>query len=98
MQECDHLCITENMSIFLKKNTLSYFISSYCYKNFINQDVYVTVIDPQGTTFILSRDLIIDNHPDSKVHGPIMGPIWGRQDPGGPHVGLMNFAIWAYNS
>ena len=20
--------------------------------------------------------------------------IWGRQDPGGPHVGLMNFAIW----
>ena len=24
-----------------------------------------------------------------------MGPIWGRQDPGGPHVGPMNFAIWA---
>ena len=23
-----------------------------------------------------------------------MGPIWGRQDPGGPHVGHMNFAIW----
>ena len=23
-----------------------------------------------------------------------MGPIRGRQDPGGPHVGLMNFAIW----
>ena len=23
-----------------------------------------------------------------------MGPIWGRQDPGGPHVGPMNFAIW----
>ena len=23
-----------------------------------------------------------------------MGPIWGRQDPGGPHVGRMNFAIW----
>ena len=23
-----------------------------------------------------------------------MGPIWGRQDPGGPHDGLMNFAIW----
>ena len=31
--------------------------------------------------------------PDSKVHGAIMGPIWGRQDPGGPHVGPMNFAI-----
>ena len=35
------------------------------------------------------------NHPDSKVHGANMGPIWGRQDPGGPHVGPMNFAIWA---
>ena len=32
--------------------------------------------------------------PDSKVHGANMGPIWGRQDPGGTHVGPMNFAIW----
>ena len=32
--------------------------------------------------------------PDSKVHGASMGPIWGRQDPGGPHVGPMNFALW----
>ena len=32
--------------------------------------------------------------PDSKVHGASMGFIWGRQDPGGPHVGPMNFAIW----
>ena len=31
---------------------------------------------------------------DSKVHGANMGPIWGRQDSGGPHVGPMNFAIW----
>ena len=32
--------------------------------------------------------------PDNKVHGANMGPIWGRQDPGGPHVGPMNFVIW----
>ena len=32
--------------------------------------------------------------PDSKVHGVDMGPFWGRQDPCGPHVGPMNFAIW----
>ena len=32
--------------------------------------------------------------PDSKVHGTNMGPIWGRQDPGGPHVGPMKLAIW----
>ena len=31
--------------------------------------------------------------PDSKVHGANMGPIWGRQDSGGPHVGPMIFAI-----
>ena len=32
--------------------------------------------------------------PDIKVHGANMGPIWGRQDPGGPHVGPMDLAIW----
>ena len=32
--------------------------------------------------------------PDSKVYGAHMGPIWGRQDPGGPYVGPMNLAIW----
>ena len=37
-------------------------------------------------------------YPDSKVHGTNMGPIWGRQDPGGPHVGPMKFAIWVYES
>ena len=34
--------------------------------------------------------------PDSKVHGANMGPIWVRQDPGGPHVGPMNSAIWVH--
>ena len=34
------------------------------------------------------------SYPDSKIHGTNMGPISGRQDPGGPHVGPMNFAIW----
>ena len=43
---------------------------------------------------------IITNHcshnPDSKVHGAIMGPIWGRQvmsAPDGPHFGPMNIVI-----
>ena len=34
------------------------------------------------------------NIPDSKIHGANVGPTWGRQDPGGPHVGPMNHAIW----
>ena len=29
----------------------------------------------------------------TRFMGPTWGP-WGRQDPGGPHVGPMNFAIW----
>ena len=33
---------------------------------------------------------------DSKVHGVNMGPFWCRKDPGGPLVGPMNFAIWAF--
>ena len=37
---------------------------------------------------------LIMAYPDSKVRGANMGPIWGRQDPGGPHVGPMNLAIW----
>ena len=31
--------------------------------------------------------------PDSKVHGANMGPIWGQQDLGGPHVSHMNLVI-----
>ena len=33
-------------------------------------------------------------NPESKVHETNMGPIWGRQDPGGSHVGPMNFAVF----
>ena len=30
----------------------------------------------------------------ARFMGANMKPIWGRQDPGGPHVDPMNFAIW----
>ena len=39
----------------------------------------------------------VHGYPDNKVHGANMGPIWGRPDPGGPHVGPMNLAIWVLN-
>ena len=43
------------------------------------------------------NDAILKNsNPDSKVHGANMGPTWGRQDPGGPHVGHVNLAIWEH--
>ena len=47
----------------------------------------------------LMRGVCVDSYsnPDSKVHGANMWPIWGRrQDPGGPHVSPMNFAIWDF--
>ena len=46
--------------------------------------------------FCCVKSSIKFTHPDSKVHGANMGPIWGRQDLGGPYVGLMNLAIWAH--
>ena len=47
----------------------------------------------------LIYDLHLSLHccPDSKVHVANMGPIWGQQDLGGPHVGPMNLAIWVYS-
>ena len=39
-----------------------------------------------------SNHLLV-TYPDSKVHGTNIGSIWGRKGPGGPRVGLMNFAI-----
>ena len=35
-----------------------------------------------------------ENIPNRKVHVAHMGPTWGRKDPGGPHVGHVNLAIW----
>ena len=47
-------------------------------------------------SFHHTREIIRDlAAPDSKVHETNVGPIWGRQDPGGPHVGPMTFAIWS---
>ena len=41
-------------------------------------------------------DRVIKGFYCSKLHGANMGPIWGLPNPGGPHVGPMNFAIWAH--
>ena len=66
-------------------------------------DAGILLIGPPETDF---NEILIKNRtfsfkkiylkmsPDSKVHEANMGPIWGRQDPGGPQVGPMNFAIW----
>ena len=66
-------------------------------------DAGILLIGPSETDF---NEIVIKIHtfsfkkiylkmsPDSKVHEANMGPIWGQQDPGGPQVSPMNFAIW----
>ena len=43
---------------------------------------------------VMGESHCFESIPDCKVHGANMGPIWGWQDPGGPHVGPMNLVIW----
>ena len=42
------------------------------------------------------QSLILHNYPIGKVCVANMGPIWGQQDPGGPHIGPMSRAIWVF--
>ena len=60
-----------------------------------NSPLYIDDLMEDAAGVILSTGSAGERHPDSKVHGANMGPIWGRQDPGGPHAGPMNFVIWA---
>ena len=53
----------------------------------------INICNQRELSFLLSHP---QSYPDSKDHGANMGPIWGRQDPGGPHVDTMNFAIWVW--
>ena len=78
------------------------FRNSYCrYDAIYTMDV-TTLMNRNNNTLHPSwpstgLPLIVDNglaSPDNRVHGANMGPIWGRQDPSGTHVGPMNFAIW----
>ena len=53
------------------------------------------VLSTIGTAVLTSMlNAFLAAFPDSMVPGANMGPIWVRQDPGGPTVGPMNFAIW----
>ena len=55
--------------------------SSFLYKMI---SVSKEIIHTRSSVFALK------GNPHSKVHGAVMGPIWGRQGPGGPHVGPLN--------
>ena len=57
-------------------------------------DFHVAANMDTGSLTWIGKIEVLNNHPDRNVKGANMGPIWGRQDPGGPHVGAMNFATW----
>ena len=85
--------ISEHMSTYWRCQFGKHFV-----KELLNRCIFDTCFTCQfaymniSTTFF-SYCSIYHKNPDSKVHGANMGPIWGRQDPGGPHVRPMNFAI-----
>ena len=72
-----------NSSAFIQKNSFEIVVCK----------ILAILFRPQFVNhYLLGKEA--EYVPDSRVHGANMGPIWGRQDPGGPHVGPMNFAIW----
>ena len=84
-----------------KKNVLYIQITIHVPYHFVSHrpNLYFNLENGLNVVFILlSRGRqYACSCPNSKVHGANMGPIWGRQGPGGHHVGPMNFAIWAHN-
>ena len=55
-------------------------------------------ISPTNVHIRISAEYTVTHLRETFVSGIVletnMGPIWGRQDPGGPHVGPLNFVIW----
>ena len=66
---------------------------SYLY-NGIPKHFYIEMPPDIQYAHFFNGWLYMDDFPESKNYGANMGPTWGRQDPGGPHVGPMNLAIW----
>ena len=63
-----------------------------------NDELCVVTCRGKELAFKLTKFWFVESyswyHPWKQVHGANMGPIWGRQDPSGPHVGPMSFATW----
>ena len=76
---------------------------SYVQMQWLDKDVHVPVYQSQYVSLGLCFPCSVSqgaawwkHFAEAEHHKPpliarFMGPIWGRQDPGGPHVGPMNF-------
>ena len=84
-------------------NLAFYVLECHCERyGFVIQCFHDGMVRPLGSTSMGPdgycwtgrwSDTIDEVYPDSKVHEAYVGPTWGRQDPGGPHVGPMNLVI-----
>ena len=63
-------------------------------KSYYENEICRCVCEYSAAMVPIVMSSLFATFPDSKVHGANMGPIWGQQDPGGPHVGPMNFVVW----
>ena len=73
--------------------SINYLLTSHL-SSLILQSLWFHLTDRWCCLVYVSVCSFSHNIPDSKVHGANMGPIWVRQDPGGSHVGPVNFAVW----
>ena len=82
--------------VLYRHSTISSEMGEANISNFLKipQILHMLSTKPCGVGCISGMYSMLYGVPDSKVHGASMGPIWGWQDPGGPHVGPMNLAIW----
>ena len=87
--------LTRVKSYILLHDSWDLSISILCYFMEIKsvRDARKYICTAKTRTTIIS---IPHGYPDSKIQGANMGPIWGRQDPGGPHVGPMNLVFWVW--
>ena len=88
----DHLTISVSNCVSCRSWAL--LARTFLHKTY--QFVPPTVLcEPKRPLCCFWRNMQVTKTPESKVHGANMGPTWGRQDPGGSHVGLIKIAIWA---
>ena len=87
-------------SISLQWDTASYWKVGSCFILFLSYCKFLAFLVAVASVY---RNIVVTlsgcpamyvcGTADIKVHEAYMGHIWGRQDPGGPHVGPMNLVI-----
>ena len=93
MESLDLFLLLRRLMEMVKRTNLP--IDRFIVRRLGNVD-FREIVTASNTCSIYHPGLLLARRsfPHNKVHGANTGPTRGRQDPGGPHVGPMNFAIW----